>query len=521
MIGVLIPQVPLEMRDNPAGRAVWLELRREDYGPFTELMDRFDLFEIFRSPWFVALWLVIIVAVTVCTVSRLRPTWRNVERPSLRVADGYFETARHRAACTHEGGRDAVTKLLRRKRFRVSEVSGDDAEAVYLFADRFPWTQYGTFLSHLALLLLLVGGVLTAVTGFSRTVALAEGRPGAPVLDQPGSGQLFVSMIDAHQGTDSDGNIIDFHSDLLISQGSASKTCTATVNGPCEAFGYRFHQAAFFDDLALLTVRDEDGRVIFDDVLDFNNETAIVPRVKVTGADGAALFDQDIPQMASVSPEAVGLNLDDEDLGFGVAFAELQLRVSDTKAAVFTLSWYTLDGDVVLNIVGYGVADSGLLPGASVEANDGVVLTYVGPAAIPAIAVLDLPGTIEGETAVVQMLSDSEGGDYLFLTGVEPGGLAVGTGAVSTASNGTSFAFGGRLDASGIEVRRDPGDTFIWTAVVGALIGLAITFWIPSRRLWVKVTPGRTYFAGAAERTARLTQELDKLGNELRSKSVR
>ena len=98
MIGVVIPQVPVEMRANPAARSAWMELRREDYGVFTELMDRFDLFDIFRSPWFVALWVVIMVAVTVCTVSRLRPTWRTVQRPPLRVGERYFESARHRAS---------------------------------------------------------------------------------------------------------------------------------------------------------------------------------------------------------------------------------------------------------------------------------------------------------------------------------------------------------------------------------------------------------------------------------------
>ena len=52
--------------------------------------------------------------------------------------------------------------------------------------------------------------------------------------------------------------------------------------------------------------------------------------------------------------------------------------------------------------------------------------------------------------------------------------------------------------------RRDPGDTFVWIAVGMGMIGLGITFYVPRRRLWVKVTPSRTYIAGIAERTAAL-----------------
>lgn len=41
-----------------------------------------------------------------------------------------------------------------------------------------------------------------------------------------------------------------------------------------------------------------------------------------------------------------------------------------------------------------------------------------------------------------------------------------------------------------------------------AMVGLAITFYVPRRRLWVKVTPARTYMAGVAEKTTRLGREM-------------
>ncbi|MEO6398884.1 MAG: cytochrome c biogenesis protein ResB, partial [Tepidiformaceae bacterium] len=275
-IGVVLPQVPGPMRANPAARSAWLELRRDDFGGLATTMDRVGLFDIFHTPWFNGLWLLIIVAVTVCTVSRFRPTWRSVQHPTRIVGDGYFERAHHSASFTHVGGAAAVDALLRQKRYRVEHVREDDG-TVYLFAERFSWSQYGTFLSHLALLMLLVGALLTTFAGFDRTLVIAETASAAPVFDSAGSGQLFVTMVDAVRGKDGAGNIVDFHSTIQVRRGDQTVTCQTSVNDPCKAFGYKVHQAAWFNDLARLKVTSPDGRVLYNDILDFESRSTAVP----------------------------------------------------------------------------------------------------------------------------------------------------------------------------------------------------------------------------------------------------
>ncbi|MEX1102806.1 MAG: cytochrome c biogenesis protein ResB, partial [Dehalococcoidia bacterium] len=147
-IGVVVPQMPGPMRGNPAARSAWLELQRDDFGPFTGLMENLGLFEVFYSTWFNGLWVLIVVAVTVCTVSRFRPTWRTVQRPQRQVSDSYFESAHHRADFSHAGGSEAVESALRRRHYAVERTSGT-GDAAYLYAERFGWSHYGTFISHL------------------------------------------------------------------------------------------------------------------------------------------------------------------------------------------------------------------------------------------------------------------------------------------------------------------------------------------------------------------------------------
>ena len=511
LLGVVIPQMPGPMRESAAARSAWLELRRQDFGALTGPMDRLDLFEIFQSPWFNGLWLVIIVAVTVCSVSRFRPTWRSVQRPVRDVGDRYFETAHHRADYSHAGGAAAVADALRRRRYTVAETRHDGG-STYLFAERHSWSAYGTFLSHLALLMLLVGGLLTRFVGFDKTFALAEGTPGAPLFDDAGPGQIFIRMVDAYEGRDAAGNVVDFHSDLEVTRGEETIACTSTVNDPCPAFGYRLHQAAYFDDIARLSIAGPDGRLLFNDVLDFDTNKTVVPRFRVLDPRGTVLFDGDLPQMAT-DPGPTSTRSDD------VAVAQLVFPAepgSDVRVA-YTLAWRIVDETLQVSITGSGLAPREMSAGDE-DTSGRYRIQYTEPRSIPARRVDDLPGT-DGPV-VVQMPTGADGAPYLFITGLDPDGAILEPSVAYVASNDYVYRFDGQVQASGVNIRRDPGDTFIWVAVGMAVIGLCITFYVPRRRLWVKVTPGRTYFAGIAEKTTRFGRELRLMGAELGSRDA-
>jgi cytochrome c biogenesis protein ResB len=512
MVGVVLPQVPPPMRSNAAARSAWIEMHRGHFGRFTDAMDRLGLFDVFHSAWFTGLWAVIIVAVTVCTVSRFLPTWRSVHRPARVVGEGYFERARNRASFTHPGGAGEVEALLRKRRYSV-ERTKEDGGTVYLFAQRFSWSQYGTFLSHLALLMLLIGALLTSFAGFDRTIVIAETTPAAPVFDTPGPNQIFVRMLDAVRTRDKAGNIVDFRSFVEVRRGDQVKTCQASVNDPCPAFGYNIHQAAWFNDLARLRITGPNGQVVYDDVLDFNSETNAVPVIKVTDDSGAVLFNQDLPQMGTDTGDSPGR---EDDLAESIlAFPK---SAQDSSIVGYAATWRVVGGQLILTLSGVDLAESKLRPGQSLHAG-GYAIEYSGIRTIPAIRLNDMPGAI-GDATVVQMPTDGRGDPYLFVTGVDNDNVALVSGKAVTAASGYAYTFGGQVEASGVSVKRDPGDTFIWVAVAMAIVGLAITFYIPRRRVWVKVTEGRTFMAGVAERTTRFSRELRLLGAELGSRDA-
>ena len=503
MIGVVIPQLPAEMKGNPAAQSAWFALREQDFGGFTRPMDRLGLFDVYHQWWFYALWGVIITSVTVCTVSRIRPTVRSIHRPQRNVPNSYFQSAHHRASFNLPGDVEQLETALRRRHYRVERLSHSAAET-RLFAERYPWSQYGTFVSHLALIMVLVGGLLTTMAGFDRTLALAETSGAAPVFDTPGSGQIFIGMEDAVRRIDADGNIVDFRSFLELRRGDEVVNCVATVNDPCEAFGYRFHQAAFFADLARIEITGPDGRLLYADVLDFNAGQTPAPFVTVT-REGVPVFEQAVPQLAS-----------EGDLATSV----LTFAARSGVEVSFPVAWQNANGRMILYV------DDGVSGLQALEAGEGAAilagayeLRFDGVAAVPAIDFRDMPGAT-GYVVTVQM-PEVEGGEHqLVLAGVDDVPLVLAPGQAATTSTGYTYRFIGQLDGAGINVKRDPGDTFIFIAVILALIGLAMTFYVPRRRLWARIQDGRVEIAGIAERTTRLGRELRLIGAELGSKDA-
>lgn len=509
MLGVLLPQVPIPMRNNPAARSAWLELQREQFGPFTGLMDSLDLFDIFYSPWFYFLWLVIIVAVTVCTVSRFRPIARSVHKAPKVVPARYFQTAHHRADFSHPGGVEAVESALRKRRYSVRRIKTEDT-AIYLFAERYQWAAYGTFLTHLALLMVLIGGLFTVLGGFSRLIVIAETAGAAPVFDRPGPNQLFIEVLDAHRGLDGNGNIVDFHSTLEVRRGGQVISCKTTVNDPCGAFGFRIHQAAWFNDIAKIRITAPDGQIEFDQTLDFNSETTRVPHLLFADREGQVQYDGPLPQLGTHEGASPGRH---DDLALSVLQALPQRDSREDEQRDYLVAWRMVDDELRVLVSGSELVPLELEPGGTLELATGS-LRYVGFQDIPAIQIDDMPGAPRG--SVAQMVETSTG-TSLILSGIDNESVRLAEGEEHRATNGYTYRFERRVEASGLDVRKDPGDVFIWIAVVMAMLGLAMTFYLPRRRLWVKVTDERTYFAGMAERTTRLGVELLQMGREMGS----
>lgn len=79
-----------------------------------------------------------------------------------------------------------------------------------------------------------------------------------------------------------------------------------------------------------------------------------------------------------------------------------------------------------------------------------------------------------------------------------------------------SISLRGFSDYTLLIAKKDPGQPIVWTAFVALLLGLAITFYLPRRRIWVRLgRDGRLDLVGRADRQVDFDRELGRLVDAL------
>ncbi len=512
-IGTLLPQTPGWARSDPQAESAWLQQQRLRFGGSTTVFQRLGLFDLFHSPWFMAGLTLLVLSILACTARRFPPLWRNTKRPPKRPPDHFFETAHNRFAATGTVEPQRLVQVLRRHRYHVETYPGQ--RATYLFADRYPWAQLGTFATHLGIVVILVAAFVGHLTGFSSTIVVAQGAPPRPFSGLEAN-MLLVGITNTSQKFDAAGTLVGLQTDLAIQRGGAATTaCTSTINSPCAYGGYRFHLAGYFPYGAAVSVRDRaTGRTIYSETLILGG-TIPAPHVVVT--DGTRLlFDGQVVPTSMVGGAYGSIERlpGGRDVWIGVT-PDATMRL--WRLAVFGVSNAT--ASVRLD----------LAPGEQASA-DGLTFRYAGAASLPSQIVSRFPLAAASASSesqhgnVVMVLSDAASGASA--TGAPPAGpatlhiLGSGTQAITVAA-GTSavvgsyeYHFAGQRGFTSLEVTRDPGNRLLWPGVALLVAGLAVSLWVPRRRLWAKVTDEGMVLAGMAGHLADVPAELAALAEE-------
>ena len=491
LIGVLLPQVPSQMRGNAVAEAAWVDFQEGKFGFLTQPMFRLGLFTVFRSTWFVIGLATLVVSICVCTMNRFWPTWRNVTKPQARVPDDYFERGQP-VVSVAVADVEAVAAQLRRRRYRVT--LQQDGATQYLFADRFPWSQLATFVSHLALILFVAAGLTTLITSKEEQVLVGEGES-FPVFATGDRDHMQLYVDDAVGTFDATGFPRDFRTQIVVYRGGREVARgVTTVNDPLKYNGFSFHQSAYFPDGAALRVRDAGGRTVYEEVLALTTAAA-APRVVIKDSAGAVILDDAIVPtdfLKDVAGSVIRIPGRDTEVWIGA------------KGIPETGGWQL----AVLQTRGTTGARGVLAEGERLSVGD-LTLTFVGMTAVPSVVVDGVPGAEAG--AVVEV-SNGPQGKVLTLGPVQGRALVLSPGQPETLGD-LEYTFVGPREFAGITVRRDPGSAFIWVGTGLLLLGLVLTFYIPRRRLWGKINAGQAAFRGLGGRFSAIERELQQVAS--------
>jgi cytochrome c biogenesis protein ResB len=175
-LGSCLPQISPSAAADTDRLAEWETAIRARYGALAGLLTTGRV-SYFRSSVFVLPILLLAVATLVCTLDRWQRVWRRAFHAPVRCPDSAFETASHTIELAVESMVDAshlLGEALERRGFRVRLESTETAR--HLRGDRNRLAPLATLVTHLAVLLLLLGAALTSGRGWREEITVGPGQ---------------------------------------------------------------------------------------------------------------------------------------------------------------------------------------------------------------------------------------------------------------------------------------------------------------------------------------------------------
>lgn len=326
------------------------------------VLDRLGFFEVYASPWFAAIYLLLLISLVGCVLPRTRLHWHAMRAVPPRTPTRLDRLPAHTSV--EVSGTDqevvaAATAALRRRRFRTHRWAPDA-----LSAERGYLKETGNLAFHYALVVVIVGVGIGHLWGWKGDVIVPEGQTFADTLgryDTFAPGPLVnvdalppftvkLDKLDATfeqnvQGKGQFGAPRDFtaHVDYVSTPGATAQPRTISVNHPLEVDG-----ASVFllgnGYAPRVTVRSAAGEVLYTGATAFlaqDNNYKSVGAVKVAAATPTQLgFSGFFLPTATIDPELGPTSLFPQALQPALA---LSVFTGDLAPGGRSSSVYTLD----------------------------------------------------------------------------------------------------------------------------------------------------------------------------------
>lgn len=423
----------------PEKVAAYLDEHRT-LGPW---LDRFSMFDVFAAPWFAAIYILLFVSLAGCVLPRAVKHYRSMRaRPPAapRNLDRLPQSATYETDASPDEVLAEARRVLRGRRFRA-DVSGGavSAEKGYL-------GESGNLLFHLALLALLFALGLGNLFGYRGNVLLAEGKTFANSLGlydqfQPGrafrGGELapFTITLDDFKARYETrgakrGQATDFSAEIRYrsSPDAREKPYDLRINHPLKVGGAKVYLLGH-GYAPVFTVRDAKGNVAFQDTVPF---LQMEPR---------NLTSEGVVKVPDAQPD---------------------------QLAFYAILWPT-----------------------ATASRDGKQIVSAFPAPVrPVVTITAFKGDLGLDSGAPQSVYKLEGLGKT-LHPVEDGQKLLEPGETFTLPGGAgSITFDGLKEWTSLSVNRDPGRIPALIASILAVFGVAASFMVRRRRVWVRASAG-------------------------------
>jgi cytochrome c biogenesis protein len=435
---------------------------RDNHPRLAPIWDRLDLFAVYGSVWFSAIYILLMVSLVGCIVPRLFVYARALRARPPKAPRNLARLPEHTSYETDEAPEVVLARaarVLRKRRYRVAGLeassagtsTGEGASADSVDAERGHLREAGNLLFHLAVIVVLVGVAIGSLFGYKGGVIMYNGAdygfsnnltqyddfaPGSlfdPAVMEPFSFSITDFDVDWITDGPRAGMARKFvaHLDYTTEPGAETQQYDLRVNHPLSIGGTDVFLIGH-GYAPVITIRDGEGNVAQ------SGPTVFLP----TNAQTFESFG--VVKAPDAQPTQIGLE--------------------GTFYPTFTMG-QDADGNLTMPASAWGDA---LDPLVSLQVFTGDV------------------GLDDGTSSSVYVL-DKTRADQVTKANGQPFRLDLRPGESVDLPDGLgSVTFEGLQRWNKIQISRTPGKMVALTGVVAALLGLLGSLFVRPRRLWVR-----------------------------------
>ncbi|QGG47764.1 cytochrome c biogenesis protein ResB [Heliorestis convoluta] len=233
-----------------AGTIIPQKRMPQDYGSLYPLYSALGLTDMYASWWFVTLLFLLAMNLFICSFNRMTPLWNLFAKPKAKVSEGYLTRLdhhlTHQSTKNQEGLCQQVKEDWQGRGYRVVEEKLDGK--VFLHGDKGRYGIWGSFITHVSLLVILFGAVLGIYFGTEGRIAAEVGRTFSlhEVYELTPDEDFKVRVDDFKTIYRDDGSVDAWVSTLtVIDEGQEVLTEEIRVNHPLNYKGYKFYQSFY------------------------------------------------------------------------------------------------------------------------------------------------------------------------------------------------------------------------------------------------------------------------------------
>lgn len=232
------------------------------------VLDFFNLFDMYSSGWFRTILILLVVNLVTCSIHRFPAVWNQIfRRPgAIELGDSMLKTLPYadRIKLSNLGGKqeDAIRSFLKKGFKDPQRIEGESSVTYY--SEKGKFSRLGVYITHLSILIILIGALVGSLYGFRGFVNILEGESVNQFYLREKDGEIakpigFSIRCDDFRVTFYDLKrqekvVKEYMSDLtILENGKEVLKKTIEVNHPLHYKGLAFYQSSYgaIHDLAI------------------------------------------------------------------------------------------------------------------------------------------------------------------------------------------------------------------------------------------------------------------------------